>query len=609
MGIIGFQPWLRTVFGGEKPKGPKSRYFYDLQVFLASNRKKKVRRTFIDLNALIHNAVSEVFDTDDEETREVMYQYPDRYWLGPTGIFQTILNTIYIIVMITKPQELLYLAADGVVTKAKMQQQRERSYATLVLPAQAFDRTQIKPGTQFMNSLSEYIKANLPSMWKQNPKLWPRKVEFSDASIPGEGEHKIMRTMYENKPKTMPRDFRDAIDIVYSPDSDMALLTMLHASVDDQVIVMRQQHNYIPSDDDIGRWEYYDATGIRSDLKSVYGISHVLDFILLTIFAGNDFLPGLPCTLGNRLDAFDFLMQAYMETFRNTLRQPNLVAGRDVNWDNVRIYLNYFTIFQQVLLKNMYIDQFTGDKFTKLGDDGEEVLDDRRLKPLEVAMVEVEQDVLDPSGRMKHVEGTDFDTLMFKNEYHRYISGIWGTPQSFGLADDVELFQVRNMAKAYLGGIDWILGYYLTQEQNVNVRWSYAYSYAPTVHDLVDVLDSVNPASFLYEARLPNKEMATPVEHLLAILPESKLGFVPKVVESAFTNYMPDLYPSAFVIDYNGVAFSDDKSNEVHKARVLINTPSLERIHRIFEQFKDDPSVKGAMGAGKMWRRTVKQYK
>lgn len=613
MGIEGFQPWLRATFGDRNARGRKVRYFYDLASFVSSNKSKKVRRLFIDLNALIHNAITEVYGSLDEELREEMKIDPDKLWLGETGVFETVVETLRVITMLVKPTDLLYIAADGVVTKAKMMQQRERSYAALKVPEQIFDRAQIKPGTQFMNSLSSYLKKRLAAMSNANKAAWPKKIEFSDASLPGEGEHKIMRRMSE-KPSRPTREFLDSFDVVYSPDSDMTLLVMLHAAVNDQIVIMRQQHDYDHLNPDATlRWEYHDATGIKSDLNTFYGISHIPDFIVISCLAGNDFLPGLPCTMGDRMNVFDYIVRCYGDTFGpdstgkgGTLGQANLIQGSNIIWPNVMSYLKIFTVYQMSLLKGMYIDQQKNQsRYVQIDPESGDIIKDRRWEVLEYAMAEMDNTYVDrETGWNRTISGKDLDPIAFKHQYHRFISGVWVDKSKFEL-ENVDLFQGRDMAMAYLGGIKWVLAYYWTQERNVNVHWSYAYSYAPTVHDLIDALKFEQPASFEREPMLPYREMVTPIEHLLAILPAEKLHFVPKVVRVTFLEMMPDLYPDDFVIDYSGVRLDDDKGREIHKAKVLINTPSLIRISRLFSQFKDDPAVVGAMGMGRMWRKTV----
>lgn len=612
MGIHGFQPWLRATFG---QNSEKSRYFYDFQAYINATKRrrskqpKKVRRLFFDLNALIHNAVNQVYSTFDEEVKEEMYETPEEWLVTEGGVFHTVLLDILEVVKIIQPTELIYLAADGVVTRAKMQQQRERSFAATVTSPQPFDRTQIKPGTEFMNSLSTYIKENLPKMYRQNKNLWPRFVEFSDASMPGEGEHKIMKRLVQ-KPKRPTADFREDIDVIYSPDSDMALLAMLHAAVDDNVIVMREQHGFDARIDDFdSRWEYYDATGIRRDLRDRYGISHILDFILITIFAGNDFMPEVPFAKDNKINVFNGLVDAYKEVFTDTLRQPNIVRSKEIDWRNLLIYMKYLKIFAQGLLSNMAIQQFQEEGKYVRRDSAGEILEDRRWSALELGVSEITSQSLDKKGATIKSDSVEMSPMVFRHAYQRYINGIWADPQEFS---QISLFQTRDMVTDYLSGLRWVIGYYISQEANINVNWVYMHNYAPCLADLVEITATLGRDDFemiTAKAVKSTGKMVTPVEHLAAILPKEKLHFLPKVMHSALLTYLPELFPSDFIIDYNFVAFDEDKGREISKAKVLINVPSLNNIHKIFLQFQEDPTVKAAIGDNKLWKRTIRRLK
>jgi 5'-3' exoribonuclease 2 len=55
----------------------------------------------------------------------------------------------------------------------------------------SFDKNVITPGTEFMEKMA-YIKSFIIERLQTNP-LWKHlKIIFSDASVPGEGEHKIL---------------------------------------------------------------------------------------------------------------------------------------------------------------------------------------------------------------------------------------------------------------------------------------------------------------------------------------------------------------------------------------------------------------------------------
>lgn len=158
---------------------------------------------YVDMNGLIHPC-SHPEDREAPSTEEEMYinimKYVDR-------LFAAI-----------RPRRLLFLAIDGVAPRAKMNQQRSRRFraardaierqkmmeeirqemidAGMSAPPKKsgpeWDSNVITPGTEFMSKLSLYIWYYVLDRMNKNPAWKDIKVIISDASVPGEGEHKIM---------------------------------------------------------------------------------------------------------------------------------------------------------------------------------------------------------------------------------------------------------------------------------------------------------------------------------------------------------------------------------------------------------------------------------
>ena len=128
-----------------------------------------------------------------------------------------------------RPQKLLYLAIDGVAPRAKMNQQRARRFRTAQEAAEKnavvaelkeamgltvldddeddqgseWDSNVITPGTPFMHKLSDFLRWYVAERVNKGGEAWRRCVVIlSDASEPGEGEHKIME--YIRQQRTQP---------------------------------------------------------------------------------------------------------------------------------------------------------------------------------------------------------------------------------------------------------------------------------------------------------------------------------------------------------------------------------------------------------------------
>lgn len=626
MGIEGYQPWQSEQFS--------SSVGYTIDD-VTSGKPKEVRNLFIDYNAIVHNAINAVYDTPDPIELQAMYETPETYWLSAGGVLDTLVNELVDLLRVVKPRKLMYLGADGVVMKAKLLQQRQRSFAVpprVVYetndPKKAeitaikneygrepFNRNNVKPGTEFMLTMSHELKKRIEVMGWEHVEGFPEVVEFSDATQPGEGEHKIMERMKEPR-KGSERDHMKYIDVIYSADSDMSLLTMLHADPKMTVLVMRQTHSFkyteeevkpdkLPINEKIRRGEYnvkyefYNVTEIRRTLIAS-GFTNIRDFVMITCFAGNDFMPGLAFTKRERTKVFNILVSTYLNEFKGRSNPSgNLYQDGGVNWGNLARYLSRLAQRSKPFLESLAVWQNANE--TRLY--SEETGDDRRWKALS----------------RSYAEGA-FDTVFFSEQYRRFVGGIFANPDTLeGLTPDAELdselrFDVSSqMARKYLEAIAWVMSYYETQGRDVNSDWCYNFHYAPDIYELDRYLSRYHSTpTWLREPLAPNHTLNTPVEHLLSILRAEDLDLVPKIAKVLFLAKMPSLFPESIQIDSTLIPL-DDKSVG-HKSVVLINYPSLPKIRRLFASIEDDENVKARNGKTtkvKIWptgRKAPKKY-
>lgn len=284
-----------------------------------------------------------------------------------------------------RPRKLLYLAIDGVAPRAKMNQQRSRRFraaqeARLKREKEAeirqemrdkgvedvessdddssnFDSNCITPGTPFMDlvarSLRYYIahKINTEAAWQHI------NVILSDASVPGEGEHKIMD--YIRKQRLEPSHDPNLEHVIYGLDADLIMLSMATHEARFHVLredVFADEKERSTACFKCGRQGHMadrctEETKVEQDVGSSAPITekpfiflrvNVLreyleaelkpqkpvgfefnleraldDWIFLCFFVGNDFLPHLP-SLELREGAIDILIKIYKDI------QPNL---------------------------------------------------------------------------------------------------------------------------------------------------------------------------------------------------------------------------------------------------------------------------------------------
>ncbi|KAI1381087.1 exoribonuclease 2 [Hypoxylon crocopeplum] len=193
---------------------------------------------YLDMNGIVHpcsHPEDKPAPKDEEEMMLEIFKYTDR------------------VVNMVRPRKLLMIAIDGVAPRAKMNQQRSRRFRSAqeakekqadkeellkmikqqnggVLPPEtleevakkAFDSNAITPGTPFMDILALSLrywcayKLNTDAGWAN------MKVIISDATVPGEGEHKIMN--FIRSQRTSPDHDPNTRHVIYGLDADLIML-------------------------------------------------------------------------------------------------------------------------------------------------------------------------------------------------------------------------------------------------------------------------------------------------------------------------------------------------------------------------------------------------
>lgn len=158
------------------------------------------------------------------------------------------------VIGMVRPRKLIYMAVDGVAPRAKMNQQRSRRFRSnkeakekdeeqaeflKMLSAQkermgqeiksldevvekTWDSNAITPGTPFMYMLAESLQYWCAYKFTTDPSWKDVKVIISDASVPGEGEHKIMNFIRSQRSK--PTHDPNTRHVIYGLDADLIML-------------------------------------------------------------------------------------------------------------------------------------------------------------------------------------------------------------------------------------------------------------------------------------------------------------------------------------------------------------------------------------------------
>eukprot|EP00598_Pedospumella_elongata_P008857 CAMPEP_0185012164 /NCGR_PEP_ID=MMETSP1098-20130426/98162_1 /TAXON_ID=89044 /ORGANISM="Spumella elongata, Strain CCAP 955/1" /LENGTH=1230 /DNA_ID=CAMNT_0027541217 /DNA_START=64 /DNA_END=3756 /DNA_ORIENTATION=+ len=327
-----------------------------------------VDNLYFDMNGIIHQCSH----TDDDVSENLSFDV----------VCQKIFDEINRIMDLVRPQQLIYIAVDGVAPRAKLNQQRARRFRSShdrlqalrssgASAATAFDSNCITPGTEFMARLTEALRAFIAQMLRTQATWHGLKVHFSGSEVPGEGEHKIVSFIRSERLK---EDYQPNLrHCILGADADMIMLAL--ATHEPYFLVLRDvldfkrakkpfmdhhHNNAQPTAPKIRSMNY-----IRINVLREYLVNELLeslnpaefeaeriidDFVFLTFLVGNDFLPHLPAiNIGD--DAFDVIFDAYKTVLAS---EPGYLVHEGV-LDVERLEL-IFTLIG-VTEKSLYYDQ------------------------------------------------------------------------------------------------------------------------------------------------------------------------------------------------------------------------------------------------------------
>lgn len=197
---------------------------------------------YIDCNCLIHPAVKQIQTNDWDKMIEAANIYLER------------------IVRHANPKKLIYVAIDGVCPLAKMMHQRQRRYYSAYekhimrhlrkryevaeKENDSNDYSMISPGTDFMVRLGESMREFCRRFTSPDGE---RVVIFSDSDQPGEGEHKIMSHIRENKPHNAA---------IYGLDADLLMLCLANYQPGMSVLREAEHDRDAPEKEPIATFEW-----------------------------------------------------------------------------------------------------------------------------------------------------------------------------------------------------------------------------------------------------------------------------------------------------------------------------------------------------------------
>ncbi|XP_056620228.1 5'-3' exoribonuclease 2 isoform X2 [Triplophysa dalaica] len=323
---------------------------------------------YLDMNGIIHPCThpeDKPAPKNEDEMMVAIFEYIDRLF------------------NIVRPRRVLYMAIDGVAPRAKMNQQRSRRFRAskegveLVeekekireeviqrggyLPPdeikERFDSNCITPGTEFMDNLAKCLRYYVADRLTNDPGWNNITVFLSDASVPGEGEHKIMD--FIRRQRAQPNHDPNTHHCLCGADADLIMLglathepnftiireefkpnkprpcalcnQMGHEIKDCQGVAREKKGEHDEFADTIPvseqefifirlsvLREYLERELTMASLPFPYDFERsVDDWVFMCFFVGNDFLPHLP-SLEIREGAIDRLVGIYKDVVHKT---------------------------------------------------------------------------------------------------------------------------------------------------------------------------------------------------------------------------------------------------------------------------------------------------
>ena len=322
--------------------------------YSAENPNGELDNLYLDMNGIVHPC-SHPENRPPPETEDEMllavFEYTNR-----------VLN-------MARPRKVLVMAVDGVAPRAKMNQQRARrfrsakdaeiqnaerereilqreSYGEIIDDSirnkKTWDSNAITPGTPFMDKLAAALRYWTAFKLATDPGWKNLQVVISDATVPGEGEHKIMN--FVRSQRADPEYNPNTTHCIYGLDADLIFLGL--ATHEPHFKILREdvfaQGNGKPKKNNKNNntfaprteeekeeisqeeakkpflWlhvsvlrEYLAAELWVPRLPFTFDLERAIDdWVFMCFFCGNDFLPHLP-SLDVRENSIDILLDIW----------------------------------------------------------------------------------------------------------------------------------------------------------------------------------------------------------------------------------------------------------------------------------------------------------
>uniref|UniRef100_A0A8C6XS91 5'-3' exoribonuclease n=1 Tax=Naja naja TaxID=35670 RepID=A0A8C6XS91_NAJNA len=581
---------------------------------------------YLDMNGIIHPCThpeDKPAPKNEDEMMVAIFEYIDRLF------------------NIVRPRRLLYMAIDGVAPRAKMNQQRSRRFRASkegmegaeekqrirqeimekggFLPPEEikerFDSNCITPGTEFMDNLAKCLRYYIADRLNNDPGWKNLTVILSDASAPGEGEHKIMDYIRRQRGRDIITASLLMVGVCsVSFAADLIMLGLAthepnftiireefkpnkpkpcglcnqfgHETKDCQGLPKEKQGEHDQFADCPPGMEqefifirlcvlreYLERELTMASLPFTFDVERSIDdWVFMCFFVGNDFLPHLP-SLEIREGAIDRLVNIYKNVVHKT--GGYLTENGYVNLERVQMIMlavgevedsifkkrkddeENFKRRQKEKRKRMKREQHTmlGGQYTPqpLGR-GNRSSHQPISNPRHTAYemrMQDRQNTVSDSGGIKR-KTEDSDSEPEPEDNVRLWEAGW-KQRYYKNKFDVDINDKKFRRKVVQSYVEGLCWVLRYYYQGcASWKWYYPFHYAPFASDFEGIADMV---SDFEKGTKPFR----PLEQLMGVFPAASGNFLPLTWRKLMTDpdsSIIDFYPEDFAIDLNGKKYA-----------------------------------------------------
>ena len=478
--------------------------------FHREKKGTKFSSLYMDCNSIIYDCVRKIENS------------PNSAGLIEDAIIDAVIAQIEYYVELINPENVLYIAFDGVAPFAKMSQQRIRRYKTGYLAsidfAESADSTRVRkseiggvsngvgqsttakwntsaitPGTKFMNELSTRVRR----AFVQSGRFFGVKQLIVSASDePGEGEHKMFQYMRDHA-------LQSETIAVYGLDADLIMLSLFHCFACENIYIFRESPAFgkaiLNGQFDENELIFLDNRALSRAIFSEMGCTdfndrgRIYDYIFMCFLLGNDFLPHFP-SLNIRTHGNFTILETYQRVIgKFTDRRFIGSDSGDIQWKWVKLFVKELTKMERQSISEEYTSRSKLESrhySTATKDDREMAFDNIPV------IYRAEEHYINPSERG------------WESRYYRV---------AFHLSKSPSSEFVSGVCQNYLEGLEWVFKYYT--EGCPHWRWRYQFHYPPLFVDLAEHIPDFS-TSFIDERALGINKPFHPQTQLAYVIPE-----------------------------------------------------------------------------------------